>query len=119
MQSSTRKNGLVVAAVVTASATLGTVVAATGTASALAAAKVTAAHLRPAAQEAARVANHRLPVPKDEVGGPLLARHSIVVNYPGHGAPRLPDGPASAYVIAAASNGAVLAANEAHGLFPP
>ncbi len=78
MQSSTRKNGLVVTAVVTASATLGTAVAATGTTSALAAAKVTAAHMRPAALEAARIVGHRGPVPKDEVGGPLLARPGIV-----------------------------------------
>jgi D-alanyl-D-alanine carboxypeptidase (penicillin-binding protein 5/6) len=120
MQTSTRKIGLVVAAVVIASATFGTATAATGTASARAAAKRTAAQSRSAAREAARIANHRLPVPRpDEVGGPLLARHGIVVRYPGHGAPRLPDVPASAYVIADARTGAVLAAKDAHGRFPP
>ena len=119
MQSSTRKNGLVVTAVVIASATLGTAAAATGTTSALAAAKVTAARMRPAALEAVRIVSHRGPVPKNEVGGPLLARPGIVVHYPGPGAPRLPDVPASAYVIADARTGAVLAAKDAHGLLPP
>src|SRR5258708_1646934 len=119
MQSSTRKNGLVVTAVVTASATLGTAAAATGTTSALAAAKVTAAHVRPAALEAVRIVSHRGPVPQNEVGGPLLARPGIVVHYPGPGAPRLPDVPASAYVIADARTGAAPAAKDPHRPFPP
>jgi serine-type D-Ala-D-Ala carboxypeptidase (penicillin-binding protein 5/6) len=119
MQSSTRKNGLVVAAVVAASATLGTAAATSGTASARVAATVTAAHLRAADHGTSWIVNHPPPVPRDEVGGPLLAGRGIVVHYPAHGAPRLPDVPASAYVIADASNGAVLAAKDAHGLFPP
>jgi D-alanyl-D-alanine carboxypeptidase (penicillin-binding protein 5/6) len=42
-----------------------------------------------------------------------------VVNYLPGGGPPLPDVPASAYVIADADTGRVLAAKDAHGLFPP
>ena len=59
----------------------------------------------------------------DEVGGALLARHGVVVRYPRpaakHAVRPLPRVPASAYVIADAGTGAVLAAKDAHGLFPP
>jgi len=60
-------------------------------------------------------------VPRDQIGreligGELLARRGIVV---ARGAPALPRVPASAYVIADASTGAVLAAKDAHGEFPP
>lgn len=119
MQTSTRKNGLVVATAIAASATFGTAVAATGTASARTTATVTAAHPRSAARATASSVSHRSPVPRDQVGGPLLAGHGIVVHYPAPGAERLPDVPASAYVIANASTGAVLAAKDPHGLFPP
>jgi serine-type D-Ala-D-Ala carboxypeptidase (penicillin-binding protein 5/6) len=119
MQTSTRKTGLMVAAVVVASAILATGTATTWTAGADAAAKVTAAHSKSPAPKPGLVVNHGPAAPKDEVGGPLLARHDIVVHYPGPGATRLPDVPASAYVIANASTGAVLAAKDAHGLFPP
>jgi D-alanyl-D-alanine carboxypeptidase (penicillin-binding protein 5/6) len=54
-----------------------------------------------------------------DVGGTRLASSGIVVNYPGRGARRLPKVPASAYVIADASTGRVLAAKDAHGEFPP
>ena len=53
------------------------------------------------------------------IGGADLARPGIVVNYPGPGARRLPGVPAAAFVIADASTGQVLAAKDAHGLFPP
>jgi serine-type D-Ala-D-Ala carboxypeptidase (penicillin-binding protein 5/6) len=119
MQNSTRKNCLVVVAALIASATLGTAMAATGSATAQATAKATAAQSRSANREAASTVLHRPPVPGDEVGGPLLARHGIVVQYPGPGAPHLPDVPASAYVIADAGTGAVLAAKDPHGLFQP
>jgi serine-type D-Ala-D-Ala carboxypeptidase (penicillin-binding protein 5/6) len=59
------------------------------------------------------------PAPSDQVGGPLLASRGIVVHYPSRAAPALPPVPASAYVIANADNGAVLAAKDPHGLFPP
>ena len=58
-------------------------------------------------------------VPKADVGGRRLASHEIVVSYPAHGALRLPKVPASAYVVADARTGAVLAAKDAHGLYPP
>jgi len=54
-----------------------------------------------------------------DVGGPLLASSGVVVHYPGPGARRLPRVPASAYVLADAGNGQVLAAKDAHGEFPP
>src|SRR5215468_2387083 len=54
-----------------------------------------------------------------EIGGTLLARHGLVVHYPHRGVTPLPQVPASAYLIADARTGAVLAAKDAHGLFPP
>ena len=55
-----------------------------------------------------------------QIGGPLMASGGIVVNYPaGRHIWQLPKVPASAYVIADADNGQVLAAKDAHGLFPP
>ncbi|HEX7994267.1 MAG TPA: D-alanyl-D-alanine carboxypeptidase [Streptosporangiaceae bacterium] len=51
-----------------------------------------------------------------EVGGPRLGSSKIVV---GANAPRLPRIPASAYVIANAKTGAVLAAKDAHGRYEP
>jgi D-alanyl-D-alanine carboxypeptidase (penicillin-binding protein 5/6) len=55
----------------------------------------------------------------DTVGGPLMASHGTVVNYPATGAQRLPSVPASAYVIANADTGQVLAAQDPHGKFGP
>jgi serine-type D-Ala-D-Ala carboxypeptidase (penicillin-binding protein 5/6) len=58
-------------------------------------------------------------VPLPDVGGPELASPGVVVNYlPGGGLP-LPNVPASAYVVADAGTGQVLAAKDAHGLFAP
>lgn len=54
-----------------------------------------------------------------DVGGPRLAGDGIIVNYPSRHARRLPPVPASAYVIADANTGRILAAKDAHGLFPP
>src|SRR5580700_2851741 len=55
----------------------------------------------------------------DAIGGPLMADHSTVVHYPA-GHPRLlPSVPASAWVIANASTGQVLAARDPHGQFGP
>jgi D-alanyl-D-alanine carboxypeptidase (penicillin-binding protein 5/6) len=56
---------------------------------------------------------------RQEVGGPLLAGHGIVVRYPAGAHRRLPKVPASAYVLADADNDDVLAAKDAHGEFPP
>ena len=59
----------------------------------------------------------------DEIGGALLAQRGVVVRYPKpaarHKVSALPQVPASAYVIADAGSGDVLAAKDAHGLFPP
>jgi len=55
-----------------------------------------------------------------QIGGPLMASNGIVVNYPAGKHPwELPKVPASAYVIANAANGQVIAAKDPHGLFPP
>jgi D-alanyl-D-alanine carboxypeptidase (penicillin-binding protein 5/6) len=66
----------------------------------------------------ATIGNDPVPVAKNEVGGRQLASRGTVVHYP-HGGRPLPQVPASAYVIANASTGSVLAAKDAHGLFPP
>ncbi len=71
------------------------------------------------ARTPARTMRHPEPVPGNQVGGPLLASRGIVVRYPARGTRPLPHVPASAYLIADASTGAVLAAKDAHGLYPP
>ncbi len=48
-----------------------------------------------------------------------MASTGIVVNYPNANSPQLPDVPASAYVIANANTGQVLAAKDPHGLYGP
>ncbi len=95
----------VVAAIAAAFATIAAPAQATATARATATAQATAA-VRHAA-------------PKVDVGGPLMASKGIVVHYPAKNALPLPKIPASAYVIANARTGAVLAAKDAHGLYPP
>jgi D-alanyl-D-alanine carboxypeptidase (penicillin-binding protein 5/6) len=54
-----------------------------------------------------------------DVGGTRLADRGLVVNYPAAGGPKLPAVPASAYVIADANTGQVLAAKDPHGEFAP
>ena len=100
-QARSSPRALAVTAVLTVAATSGLAVASSGPA------------------RAARTVRHPAPVPRTEVGGPLLASRGIVVRYPPQGMRRLPAVPASAYVIADASTGAVLAAKDAHGLYPP
>jgi D-alanyl-D-alanine carboxypeptidase (penicillin-binding protein 5/6) len=58
-------------------------------------------------------------VPRDAIGGPLLSGHGILVRYPATGARKLPEVPASAFVLADAGTGEVLAAKDPHGLYPP
>jgi D-alanyl-D-alanine carboxypeptidase (penicillin-binding protein 5/6) len=53
------------------------------------------------------------------VGGAQLGGHGVIVNYPAHGARRLPRVPASAYLIADTGTGQVLAAKDPHGWFRP
>jgi serine-type D-Ala-D-Ala carboxypeptidase (penicillin-binding protein 5/6) len=57
--------------------------------------------------------------PPPTVGGPQLAGHGVIVNYPAHGALPLPRVAASAYVVADAGTGQVLAAKDPHGLYRP
>jgi D-alanyl-D-alanine carboxypeptidase (penicillin-binding protein 5/6) len=53
------------------------------------------------------------------VGGPLLAGSGLVVRQPADGSRALPKVPASAWVIANAQTGQVLAAKDPHGEFGP
>jgi len=53
------------------------------------------------------------------VGGPQLASRGVVVNYPSRSVPRLPDIQASAFVVADAGTGQVLAAKDPHGFYRP
>ena len=53
------------------------------------------------------------------VGGPLMASHGMVVHYHGRPTRAIPSIPASAWVIANASTGQVLAAKNPHGKFGP
>jgi serine-type D-Ala-D-Ala carboxypeptidase (penicillin-binding protein 5/6) len=53
------------------------------------------------------------------IGGPLMASRGEVVHEPARGAEPLPDIPASAWVIANADTGQVLAAKDPHGEFGP
>jgi D-alanyl-D-alanine carboxypeptidase (penicillin-binding protein 5/6) len=53
------------------------------------------------------------------IGGPLMASGGIVVNQPAGRARPLPSVPASAWVIANANTGQVLAARDPHGEFGP
>jgi serine-type D-Ala-D-Ala carboxypeptidase (penicillin-binding protein 5/6) len=75
--------------------------------------------VRKASHAKAKPATPAVPSAKSRIGGPLMASGGIVVNYPPRGALPLPKVPASAYVIADAKTGAVLAAKDPHGLFPP
>jgi serine-type D-Ala-D-Ala carboxypeptidase (penicillin-binding protein 5/6) len=52
-------------------------------------------------------------------GGAQLGGRGIVVNYPAHGARKLPSVPAHSYVIADATTGRVLAAKDPHGHWGP
>ena len=53
------------------------------------------------------------------VGGPQLASRGVVVDYGSRQAPRLPDIQASAFVVADAGTGQVLAAKDPHGWYRP
>jgi len=59
------------------------------------------------------------PAAAPAIGGPQLASHGVVVNYPPGSAPRLPDIKASAFVVADAGTGQVLAAKDPHGWYRP
>ncbi len=53
------------------------------------------------------------------IGGAQLGGHGVIVNYPAHHARHLPYVAASAYLIADAGTGQVLAAKDPHGWFRP
>ena len=57
--------------------------------------------------------------PSGPVGGPQLAGRGVIVNYPATGAKPLPNIKASAYVVADAGTGQVLAAKDPHGWYLP
>jgi D-alanyl-D-alanine carboxypeptidase (penicillin-binding protein 5/6) len=57
--------------------------------------------------------------PSGPVGGPELAAQGVIVNYPARGARPLPKVKASAFVLADAGTGQVLAAKDPHGWYPP
>jgi D-alanyl-D-alanine carboxypeptidase (penicillin-binding protein 5/6) len=86
---------------------------------ACAAAARTAFASLPAQQGGSQPAAPASPVARQDVGGADLASPGVSVHYPASGAIPLPRVPASAYVIADAKTGQVLAAKDAHGLFPP
>ncbi len=98
--------------------------AAASAVSCLAAAPIPAALAAQSAAASARTtkpapAPSAAPVAASDVGGPLMASQGIVVNYPNQSSPQLPTIPASAYVIANANTGQVLAADDPHGKFGP
>src|SRR5271170_3127691 len=53
------------------------------------------------------------------IGGPQLASRGVIVNYPSRSVPGLPDIKASAFVVADADTGQVLAAKDPHGWYRP
>jgi serine-type D-Ala-D-Ala carboxypeptidase (penicillin-binding protein 5/6) len=59
------------------------------------------------------------PPPPAAIGGAQLAGHGVLVNYPSGSVPRLPKVTASAWVIADAGTGQVLAAKDPHGRYRP
>jgi serine-type D-Ala-D-Ala carboxypeptidase (penicillin-binding protein 5/6) len=83
-----------------------------GAPSAAAGGEPSAAASSPAVPAAGRVA-------AGVVGGPLMARRGVVVQQPARNAMPLPDVPASAWVIANADTGQVLAAKDPHAEFGP
>jgi serine-type D-Ala-D-Ala carboxypeptidase (penicillin-binding protein 5/6) len=90
----------------------------------VAAAPIPAALAAQSAAASARItrpapARSAAPVSATDIGGPLMASDGVVVNYPNQSSPPLPNIPASAYVIANANTGQVLAADDPHGKFGP
>jgi serine-type D-Ala-D-Ala carboxypeptidase (penicillin-binding protein 5/6) len=57
--------------------------------------------------------------PSTPIGGPELAGRGVIVNYPARHAKRLPKVAASAFVLADAGSGRVLAAKDPHGRYLP
>jgi D-alanyl-D-alanine carboxypeptidase (penicillin-binding protein 5/6) len=76
-----------------------------------------AAAVAPAAS--AQAASGQAAAVRPVVGGPQLAGRGVIVNYPARGTRKLPRIPASAYLVADATTGQVLAAKDPHGHFLP
>jgi serine-type D-Ala-D-Ala carboxypeptidase (penicillin-binding protein 5/6) len=76
-----------------------------------------AAAVAPAAS--AQAASGQAAAVRPVVGGPQLAGRGVIVNYPAHGTRKLPRIPVSAYLVADATTGQVLAAKDPHGHFLP
>ena len=71
------------------------------------------------AAPAAAASPPRGPVSPAAIGGAQLAGRGVLVNYPSGSVPRLPKVKASAWVIADAGTGQVLAAKDPHGWYRP
>jgi serine-type D-Ala-D-Ala carboxypeptidase (penicillin-binding protein 5/6) len=56
---------------------------------------------------------------EEAIGGARLSGHGVIVDYSSRSVPRLPNVPASAFVIADAGTGQVLAAKDPHGWYRP
>ena len=79
-----------------------------------------AAAVTPAAAASSPAAASSADVPPAVIGGAQLAAHGVMVDYPPSGSvPRLPGVKASAFVIADAGTGQVLAARDPHGWYRP
>jgi len=89
---------------------------------ALAAAGAVLAGSAVAAPAAAAVSPPPSPSPSGSpavIGGPQLSGRGVIINYPAGRVPRLPGVKASAWVIADAGTGQVLAAKDPHGWYRP
>jgi D-alanyl-D-alanine carboxypeptidase (penicillin-binding protein 5/6) len=108
---------VVVAATASAAAGVTWWLGGTGSAARAGIAGQAAAEAGRAAGRVPKAGHHR--VAPRVVGGPLLASPGLAVNYPAGAHRKLPKVPASAYVIADAGTGQVLAALDPHGKFAP
>ncbi len=68
---------------------------------------------------ASTAASTNVPVSPSPIGGPLLASRGLAVDYASSTAPTLPSVDASAFVVADAGTGAILAADDPHGRYLP
>src|SRR5215831_9333066 len=80
---------------------------------------LTAAPMLPAGAAAQAIPAGAAARGRGPVGGPQLASHGVIVNYPATQAKPLPKVKASAYVVADAGTGQVLAAKDPHGWYLP
>jgi len=74
--------------------------------------------IEPSMVEPSTAATSKAPSPP-AIGGARLSGHGVIVDYPSRSVPRLPGVSASAFVIADAGTGQVLAAKDPHGWYRP